>query len=208
MPVKFGRPFTLNGAKHFCRPVVGAAPPAPTSFKDLIETSRSAGTSLTEGQPDFEPFRIQALREADRRLFLAISNYRRSRDLLIGSSASWSWVTMYDSSFHAATAILGCLGVSVDPGPDGGVLIDVKRESPAQSTPHSPLPVGWPNVEEGISPTLLGPVLSLSGPLQDDVAWSRFGWRQSQSIRILRGRSRSGILRRTIRLRLWRSARD
>ena len=136
MPSKFGHPFTIKGAKHFCRPVVGAAPAGPTSFRDLIELRRSVSSTLAETQPDFEPFRVEALREADRQLFLAISNYRRSKDLLMGSSASWSWVTMYYSSFHAAAAILGCLGVSIDPKSYGGVLVDVAKETPGGQILH------------------------------------------------------------------------
>jgi hypothetical protein len=126
MPATFGHPFTLNGAKHFCRPAGAMGRVPPQSFRDLVSQKSTRGT-LLEGKGVFEDFRTQALREIDRQLFLALSNYRRSRDLMLYSSASWSWVTLYYSSFHAASALLGCLGVTVDSS-FNGTLIDVLAE--------------------------------------------------------------------------------
>jgi hypothetical protein len=126
-----GKPFTLKGATHFCKnPAIGTAG-GSTSFRSLVENWTANRHAISESDPDFEQFRVEALREADRHLFLGVSNYRRFKDLLLESSASWGWVTLYYSSYHAATAILGCLGVSVHTGHESyrGALIDVEREA-------------------------------------------------------------------------------
>jgi hypothetical protein len=149
MAGKLGQPFTLNGAKHFCRSIDPLTKPAIESFRDIIEHRLQRGVRLVEGTPEFEEFRVQAIREVDRQLFLAVSNHRRAEDLLVASSASWSWVTMYYSSYHAASTILGCLGVTVNPGFDG-VLIDVARESAGSQTLNvRPCPKRGPTIPGG-----------------------------------------------------------
>ncbi len=59
---------------------------------------------------EFSSYRDCALREAERCLFLAISNYRRALDLMIPGASSLAHVTLYYSSYFAARALLGMFG--------------------------------------------------------------------------------------------------
>jgi len=82
---------------------------------------------ITEPSGLYEEYRGRAVREADRYLFLAVSNYRRALDLLTPSSAYWSWITLYYGAYYAASAILGFLGVNIE---ERYVLIDVLETNP------------------------------------------------------------------------------
>ena len=65
---------------------------------------------IFEGSNKFAKLRDCMLREAERSLFLAISHYRRSFDLMISSSAHWSYVTQYYGTWYAANAFLLMFG--------------------------------------------------------------------------------------------------
>jgi hypothetical protein len=80
-----------------------------SSFRQLCRTFR-VGDSLREGTARFDKFRVAGLREVERQLFSSVSTYRRSFDLLMASASPWSHVTMYYSSFFAASALLGMFG--------------------------------------------------------------------------------------------------
>lgn len=66
--------------------------------------------SLKEGTLEFNSYRDCVLREVERCLFLAISNYRRALDLMIPGASSWAHVTLYYSSYFAARALIGMFG--------------------------------------------------------------------------------------------------
>jgi hypothetical protein len=121
------RVFNTTEAIHFCSWPGGTVTVPPESYKRYIRDVLRPGQLIGEPSPGYEAFRCHALREADRALFLALSNYRRSLDLLTESSAAWAWVTTYYSAFFSASAILGLLGVSLDPFQ---VVVGVKRGSP------------------------------------------------------------------------------
>jgi hypothetical protein len=89
---------------------------------------RMASRSLmfTEGTSQYNDFRRNLLKDADRQLFLGISNFRRSHDLLTSGSSFWAHVTLYYSSWFAAQSVLAVFGCWTD----GRVEIDVLHDKP------------------------------------------------------------------------------
>lgn len=115
-----------------------------SSFRQFGRSLR-VGDSFAEGTPRFDEFRVDALREVERLLFSAVSNYRRSHDLLIASASPWSHVTMYYSSFFAASALLGMFGnwnigrhaiIDVLVSSPGTQRLVVRRYTSSYSGPH------------------------------------------------------------------------
>ncbi len=102
----FGEP----QASHYCAQFSSAGQIG--SYKQYGEQLRT-GSKLAEGTPDFDSYRSHALRESERCLFLAVSCYRRSLDLLIPSSAAWATVTAYYGSWYAASALLHMFGAAI-----------------------------------------------------------------------------------------------
>lgn len=121
------RTFDLKGARHFADPRRVAHPILAESFTAFLAREVEPGTVLHEGTTPFESFRAQALREVDRYWLLALSNHRRSQDLLRPAAASWAWVTAYYGSYFAAHAILGLFGVTCRPR---HYLVEVQHNSP------------------------------------------------------------------------------
>jgi len=141
------RVFDLKGAKHFGSGAGALGAYVPTSFREYVSTALRAGETLSEGSDSYQEYRGHALREVDRLLFMAISNYRRSLDLLTTSSAYWSWVTAYYSSYYSATAIMGLLGVTIVPH---RVLVDVAANAPGnQRLRIERCPKDGPTLEDG-----------------------------------------------------------
>lgn len=68
---------------------------------------------LIEGTRIFDEYRDCLLRNIERCLFLAVSNYRRSLDLMISSGAPWAHVTLYYGSWYTAHALLGMFGAAL-----------------------------------------------------------------------------------------------
>jgi hypothetical protein len=96
-------------AKHFCGGYAGTMGAAQGSFRQWARTLAPNHT-ISEGTPLFDEYRDIALREVERLLFLAASQYRRSFDLQITSASSWAHVTLYYGAFFSAQAILGIFG--------------------------------------------------------------------------------------------------
>ncbi|HUR62439.1 MAG TPA: hypothetical protein VM286_08775 [Candidatus Thermoplasmatota archaeon] len=114
--------FDLRGARAFGRGFGRSAITPNVSMKAFL--GQTAGASWTEGSPAFDGYRDCLLREADRRLLLAVTNFRRSHDLLTPASAAWAQVTLYYSSFFAASSIAAMFGCWVDAPNE---LVDVAR---------------------------------------------------------------------------------
>jgi hypothetical protein len=74
------------------------------------QLTSSTTTTLSEGTSVFDEVRSVLLRETDRSILLASSNFIRSLEGLRASSSSWCVVGLYYSSWYAAQAILGMLG--------------------------------------------------------------------------------------------------
>lgn len=102
--------FGVPEAKYYCSHFQqNAGKPAGSLSEYVGEVFKSVG-SLREGTREYDGFRDCALREAERCLFLAISNYRRALDLMLPAASSWAQVTLYYSSYFAARALLGIFG--------------------------------------------------------------------------------------------------
>lgn len=101
--------FDLAGAKAFASGFSAGSGKAAGSMQDFLSSIKGQ-TKLVEGQTEFSDYRDCLLREAERRLYLATSNYRRAHDLMLGSAAHWTHVTLYYSAFYAASSIVGMLG--------------------------------------------------------------------------------------------------
>lgn len=108
------RLFSLSEAVHFCTsfsPEAGDSERSMSQFVDLH--LRSSSLSLIENSQTFDDYRACLLREAERYLFLAASQYRRSLDLMTPASAHWTFVTLYYGNWYAAQALLSMLGGGV-----------------------------------------------------------------------------------------------
>jgi hypothetical protein len=104
----------LGNAKHFADGFNPNSVSENESARTLTSGSAIRGTFL-EGTPTFEKIRATLLREADRRLAMAASSYRRAHDMMHVSSAPWGHTTLYYASFYAATAAMAALGAWVHP---------------------------------------------------------------------------------------------
>ena len=120
------RAFSLEGARHYCRPLELPLKAAAQSLEDFRRTQLATQKSIREGSSLFEEFRACALRDIERSLFLSASHYRRALDLMVPSSSHWAHVTLYYGAWFAAHAILGMFGCEVL----NGHIIDVKRSTP------------------------------------------------------------------------------
>lgn len=101
--------FGISEASHFCANYSAGAGVAAGSFRQQYG-SLGVGRKFSEGTPAFAELRDCAVREVERLLFLGISNYRRSFDLLTPAASSWAHVTMYYAAYYCATSLLGMFG--------------------------------------------------------------------------------------------------
>jgi hypothetical protein len=101
--------FAIPDATHYCGNYQALTGSATASFRQTYD-NLVLGRVFAEGAAGFNEFRDCAIREVERLFFLSISNYRRSFDLVSTSGSPWAHVTMYYSSFFAATALLGMFG--------------------------------------------------------------------------------------------------
>jgi hypothetical protein len=100
------RALSPTGAQHFVREF-SATGDSGGGVDDFLK--RRAREYL-EGTTSFERLRACILRDADRSILLAASNYARALDGLRTSSSYWTLVGLYYSSFFAARALLGMHG--------------------------------------------------------------------------------------------------
>lgn len=101
--------FSMAEAKHYVSQYRSMRGQSQGSFR-AFGGGLQRGVVYTEGTRSFDELRCYALREVDRLLFLAASNYRRSFDLMMPSASAWAHVTMYYGAFFAAKALLGMFG--------------------------------------------------------------------------------------------------
>ena len=120
------RPFSLEGARHYCRPLGLPLGIAERSLEEFRQTHLRRRKLIQEGSSLFEEYQACALRDTERSLFLSASHYRRALDLMVPSSSHWAHVTLYYGAWFAAHAILGMFGGVVL----NGHIIDVNRSAP------------------------------------------------------------------------------
>ncbi len=116
--------FDFSQAQYFCGSHVSALRNRSVGLRNFFVARPRTLNLLREGTPEYNEFRDGLLCDIERNLFLSISLYRRSLDLMMTSSASWAFVTLYYSSFHAASAIMGLFG-GVSKVPE--YIVDVVR---------------------------------------------------------------------------------
>ena len=135
--------FDIPEARHYCRAFVATGGPSEGSLKKYLQGSLKGVSSLQEGTTAFDEYRGCALRNVDRCLFLAASNYRRAFDLMLPSASSWAHVTLYYGCFYAASALLGMFGtwifndrvvVEVNIGSPGNQQLLIDRAAKSRST--------------------------------------------------------------------------
>ena len=102
--------FGVPEAKHYCRNFRRSGGDATGSLGKFVNGALKTGSSLKEGTSEFDSFRDCSLRETERCLFLAISNFRRALDLMMPVASSWAHVTLYYSSYFSARALVGMFG--------------------------------------------------------------------------------------------------
>lgn len=121
--------FSITEAKYFCKNFASTSGISEASPEDfIISQLGNKKTACVEGSQDFVNLRDCILREAERALFLAISHYRRSLDLMVSSSAHWLHVTLYYGTWYSAHAFLLMFGCYKDTKN----IIDVKRGNPGK----------------------------------------------------------------------------
>lgn len=102
--------FGVPEAKHYCSSFQQTAGNSNGSLGNYVTGALKGVASLKEGTLEFNSYRDCVLREVERCLFLAISNYRRALDLMMPGASSWAHVTLYYSSYFAARALIGMFG--------------------------------------------------------------------------------------------------
>lgn len=132
--------FGAPEASHYCGQFTNSVGPTAGSSLTYLTTNLKGVTTLKEGTKSFDEYRDCSLREVDRCLFLAISHYRRSLDLMIASGASWTYVTTYYGCFYTASALLRMFGgwvagydttVDVSTSSPGSQELTIKRKVPS-----------------------------------------------------------------------------
>jgi hypothetical protein len=122
------RIFSESEATHYCSTFGGSTGDSEESVKSYVHTLVDGGRrTVREGSPSFNQYRDCSLRDAERSLFLAVSHYRRSLDLMTTSSSAWGHVTLYYGSWFASHALLSMFGCAVLAAKR---VVDVKFGSP------------------------------------------------------------------------------
>src|SRR5436309_388275 len=119
--------FDTAEAQYYCSNFHHLGGEALQSIRTLVNAYRRRRTRLLEGTQEFNNYRDCSLRDAERRLFLAVSHYRRSLDLMHTSAVAWAHVTLYYASFFAASALLEMFGCYAN---ESNFIVEVATGSP------------------------------------------------------------------------------
>ncbi len=132
--------FDVPQAQHYCSHFSRTAGPSEASLTEYVRAQLLAGPgSVKEGTHGFDSYRDCALREVERLIFLAMSNYRRTLDLMVPAAAGWAHVTLYYSAYFSARALIGMFGgwigmqrtvIEVDASQPGSQILKVTRRVP------------------------------------------------------------------------------
>lgn len=105
------RIFGLSEAKYYCSSFTNSRGHALKSINEFQTTELGHGKRIiAEGSTQYQAYRDCSLRDVERCLFLAVSHYRRSLDLMLASSSHWAQVTLYYGNWFASRALLGMRG--------------------------------------------------------------------------------------------------
>ncbi len=126
------RIFGEREARYYCSHFSCAVGDSQNSFNDFRRNNLRYGLKIKEGMTLFQQYRDCSLRDVERSLFFAASNYRRALDLMITSSAPWAHVTLYYASWYASHALLAMFGCTIYVDYKNKYLVDVDAGSPGQ----------------------------------------------------------------------------
>ena len=95
--------FSEPQARYYCSGFSSTVGDSEGSMKEFYSKNikNSSQKRISEGTPLFNELRDCNLRDVERNLFFAASNYRRSLDLMIESSSPWCLVTIYYANFFS-----------------------------------------------------------------------------------------------------------
>ena len=114
--------FTEDEARYFCHEFDRVQGNVAESIIDYRKRELRAQRSLSESSQKFNDFRSYLLRDVERCLFMAASNYYATHRQLSPGFASWAHVTSYYAAYYSARAILGMFGIYID-APN--IIVDV-----------------------------------------------------------------------------------
>ena len=178
--------FNLPEAQHFCRPLPLARPGVGQSLTTLHSTTGRKPKRLHEGSQSFDVHRVSLLQAIERWLVYALSNYRRSVEMIVPVSAPWMHVTLYYASYFAAQAILGMFGGWIGTAPGAKLIVDVHDGTPGsqevsvrrwQSSPngrratHAAFWDYFYDAAASIAPWIPGTLASALVPVNGDRDW-------------------------------------
>jgi len=133
--------FDPTEARHFCGAFANSRGQSEGEAEVFLRQF-GIGRQISEGTSVFDEVRDCLLRDAERLLFLGLSNYRRAFDLLLPSACGWAQVTLYYSGYFAASALLAMFGartywrrpyplaIQVDTGRPGSQVLKVVNTRP------------------------------------------------------------------------------
>ena len=177
--------FNLPEAEYFCRPLQLARPGVGQSLTTFHSTGRIP-KRLHEGSPEFDVHRVSLLHAVERWLLYALSNYRRSVEMIVPVSAPWMHVTLYYASYFAAHAILGMFGGWIGSAPRAKLIVEVHdgtpgsqevgvrkwRSSPnGRRTTHAAFWDYFYDAAASIAPWIPGTLASALVPVNGDRDW-------------------------------------
>jgi len=171
--------FDVPEAQYYCGRFHRAGGGATGSLTKYVTATFKPGRYLRENTPDFDNYRDCALREAERFLFLGISNYRRGLDLMMPGAANWAHVTLYYSSYFAARALMGMFGgwigtkvvVEVTTSQPGGQELVVTRPQTNYNPPHEKFWDLFYGAVESLVPWVDGKLRFAIDPIGGNVTW-------------------------------------
>jgi hypothetical protein len=154
-------------------------------FKRNVPVKKNVPTTIVlhEGTAIFAEYRDCSLREVERLLFLAASNFRRSHDLMSASSASWAYVTLYYGCFFAAKALIGMFGVWIDSPyfveiqdgtPNSQILVCQHNKKYPNTNYVGTHRIFWDMFYKSVSPIIPLVPLQLQyalAPISSDITW-------------------------------------
>ena len=120
--------FEIKEASHYCSSFFQVTGIAERSLSEFQRTRFKGPRSFSEGTCLFDEYRACSMREVDRLLFLAASQYRRSLDAMIASASPWAHVTLYYGCYFTACALLSMFGCSIF----HKRVVDVENRFPGQ----------------------------------------------------------------------------
>ena len=105
--------FAENEAQYFCDRFDSSIGLLNESINNYCRRVTGTSTRMTEGTSKYNELRSNLLRNSERDLILAASNYYSTHRLMVAGFASWAQVTSYYCAFYSARALLCMFGIYI-----------------------------------------------------------------------------------------------